>query len=291
MNNGNTLFNFKQFFKQYCVILSVTLFFILATGLFNAQATDPIGSTKESAILVSGKYIYDYTATTLRPGKNWFKYELPVAGKLTISKTADELNEKVNFYFELYMGDDSQPFITKTDAHLLYYEDSFSLTLSIDKVYEPIYIAITVSPQDTNRKLFGINFKYTIPTMKMIVGNPVALIEDREYSMDVAPIIIFNRTMVPVRFVSEAFGLKVEWANKERKVVISGINLEIVMFIENRNIKITNKNGTKYIASDVPPKIINDRTFLPLRTVSEILGANVNWNEKNKQVTIDFSRH
>jgi len=55
----------------------------------------------------------------------------------------------------------------------------------------------------------------------MQIENPMADVNGKEVAMDVAPMIVNNRTMVPLRFVAENFGLKVDWNDHSRKITIN----------------------------------------------------------------------
>lgn len=103
-----------------------------------------------------------------------------------------------------------------------------------------------------------------------------------------------NRTLVPIRIVSEILGGTVGWDDKSRKVTINKTNTKIEMTIGSKNVKVN--NSSKII--DVEPIIYHERTYLPLRFVSENLGAEVGYyDNKNEnslgivnripQVTID----
>lgn len=56
--------------------------------------------------------------------------------------------------------------------------------------------------------------------IKLQIGNKLAYINDNEILLDTEPLIHNNRTLVPIRFIAEAFGCDVEWDNKERQVII-----------------------------------------------------------------------
>jgi len=91
-----------------------------------------------------------------------------------------------------------------------------------------------------------------------------------------------NRTMIPVRFVAENLGCKVDW-NGESKIV----------YIQKNEILIELKIGVleaiaggKVISLDAKAVIKENRTFVPLRFVSEALGANVEWNGNTRTVYI-----
>jgi titin len=126
--------------------------------------------------------------------------------------------------------------------------------------------------------------------VKLVVGNTSYYVNNVKKTMDTAPIIKDSRTLLPIRYVAEAIGAKVTWDNRERKVTITlksttielwiGVNYAKVngafMFIDSTN------------TSVVPIIIEPGRTMLPLRFVSENLGAQVDWNASKKEVTVTY---
>ena len=78
--------------------------------------------------------------------------------------------------------------------------------------------------------------------------------------------------MVPLRFISEALGLKVDWDGANKTITI-GDGLAKLTIDSN----IVNANG-KDIKIDSPAKIKSGRTFVPLRAIAEITGAKVDWD-------------
>lgn len=65
--------------------------------------------------------------------------------------------------------------------------------------------------------------KIEVEDMKKIIlkiGSKVAIVDGKEVEMDVAPLILENRTFVPVRFVSEVLGCTINWNEKDREVTI-----------------------------------------------------------------------
>jgi len=57
-------------------------------------------------------------------------------------------------------------------------------------------------------------------TIVLRIGEKIAYVNDKEIKMDAAPVIKQGRTMVPLRFIAESFGLKVEWKQRERTVAL-----------------------------------------------------------------------
>ncbi|MDD2401850.1 MAG: stalk domain-containing protein [Clostridia bacterium] len=96
----------------------------------------------------------------------------------------------------------------------------------------------------------------------------------REY-LDVATMLINNRTMVPLRFIAESFQADVSWNDEERLVEIKQSDRIIQLFVDKT-----------MLGLDTPPVIINGRTLVPVRYVSESLGARVTWLSDSKEVKI-----
>lgn len=93
-----------------------------------------------------------------------------------------------------------------------------------------------------------------------------------------------NRTMVPVRFVSESLGAKVSWDNTNRMVILERENTIIKLKIgENK----ADVNG-KTIVFDTKAVLQNNRTIVPVRFISEAFGAKVDWNQETKTVEIQY---
>ena len=90
--------------------------------------------------------------------------------------------------------------------------------------------------------------------------------------------------MVPVRAIFEAMGLTLDWNDTTKTATATKEGLVIVMSIDN---KVTYVNGEAHVL-DVPPQIIGGRTLVPVRFVSESMGAKVTWDDVNKNVIISY---
>lgn len=105
--------------------------------------------------------------------------------------------------------------------------------------------------------------------------------------MDVSPTIIENRTMLPIRYAATPLGADVAWDNETRKVTVSLGETKMELWIGQSNAAVNGK--TIPIDPDninVKPLIINGRTMLPLRFVTETLGCEVQWDQVSRKVTI-----
>ncbi|MFD1358996.1 stalk domain-containing protein [Fictibacillus halophilus] len=96
------------------------------------------------------------------------------------------------------------------------------------------------------------------------------------------PVIINGRTLVHVRGVFDDLGAEVSWDNKTRSVIIKKDTDVIKLFIDSNKVY---KNG-KLLQIDVSAKIINDRTMIPLRFISESIGATVEWEPVTRNAFI-----
>ena len=105
---------------------------------------------------------------------------------------------------------------------------------------------------------------------------------------DVPPQIIKGRTMVPMRKVFEALGARIEWIAEMQLVIATYKTTVISMRINADNFTVTDvlngENATKNL--DVPAQIIDGRTLIPLRAVSEALGKTVEWDGSTRTAII-----
>ncbi|MDO8686140.1 MAG: N-acetylmuramoyl-L-alanine amidase family protein [Clostridiales bacterium] len=112
---------------------------------------------------------------------------------------------------------------------------------------------------------------------------PILLINGTKLQSDVPPVIINSRTLVPARAVFEKLGAVVTWDSKKRKVLVELGEKSVLLTIDD-DIAFVNDQEVKL---DVPAKIINGRTMIPLRFVGEQLNLAVGWNGITRTVTID----
>lgn len=107
-------------------------------------------------------------------------------------------------------------------------------------------------------------------------------LNDKALSFDVLPQIINERTMVPLRAIFEALGASVDW-NQETKTIISTKGNTTIKLTINSNIMYVNDNP---ITLDTPACVIDDRTLVPVRAISEAFDCYVSWNGEQQTVLI-----
>ena len=113
------------------------------------------------------------------------------------------------------------------------------------------------------------------PTIKVVLdGNYI--------QFDVQPQLINDRTMVPVRAIFEALDATVDWDDTTRTVTSTKGDTKISLSIDDNTLY---KNEDT-ITLDVPAKLIDKRTLVPVRAISEAYGCYVDWNEGTNTVVI-----
>jgi len=107
---------------------------------------------------------------------------------------------------------------------------------------------------------------------------------------DQHPVIVNNRTLVPLRAVMEALGFVVEWNSQTQTATLVNPKYEVVVQI-GRYDMLVNNNA---VPLDVPAQIMGGRTMVPLRAISEATGMEVIWEGFNNiahiltPITIDY---
>ena len=180
--------------------------------------------------------------------------------------------------------------------------DTVTITVKPDKGYELDELIITDKDGDEISYKSKGNDKYTftMPKSKVTVKATFVLEKDEDKTIvltlgstmatvfgntvinDVAPVARNNRTMLPIRFIAEALGARVDWDQALQKVTIVRDTLVIEIFL---NSDMAYVNGQP-VQLDSPAFAQNNRTYLPLRFVAENLGAEVLWDAATQTVTI-----
>lgn len=110
------------------------------------------------------------------------------------------------------------------------------------------------------------------------------VVNGKQVAFDQKPVIENSRTLVPMRAIFEALGAEVTWDNDTRSVLaVSESGTKITLMIDSKNMLV---NGKDMVVLDVPAKIMGSRTMVPLRAISEAFNCKVEWDGKNRLVTI-----
>ncbi len=125
-----------------------------------------------------------------------------------------------------------------------------------------------------------------LPTAAIAADDEIKVLLDGErIEFDVQPIIENDCTLVPIRAIAEKLGAEVVWKSpnvfmiKEKEIVMLSIgskNMAIDVFAA--------------VSLDTPPIIVNNRTLVPLRAISEAFGSDVQWDGEMRTVSIISNR-
>lgn len=137
----------------------------------------------------------------------------------------------------------------------------------------------------TLKAIYKIDFNYNfreepIPEEPEEPEEPPITVKlnDREMIFDQPPIIEEGRTLVPLRTIAEALCLNVQWQEETQTILLSkeNDNTEITLTIDSTEVK----KNEETITLEVPAKIVNGRTLVPLRFIAECFNVSVGWNEE-----------
>jgi rhodanese-related sulfurtransferase len=123
-------------------------------------------------------------------------------------------------------------------------------------------------------------------TLEMHTTNADAMVNGEEITLDTPPLVIQGRTMVPFRWIGEQLGAKVAFSMSEETRKVDTVSYQIgkqtiTLCIGSTDATSTIDRETMPCKLDVAPFIKDGRTLVPLRFVSEILGADVSWTPPN----------
>lgn len=110
-------------------------------------------------------------------------------------------------------------------------------------------------------------------------------LDGRSLTLDPAARIIDGRTLVPLRQVFETMGAVVVWDGAARTVQATRPGRHVRFAVEG-SVACLDTACTQAVLLDVPARIIDDRTFVPLRFLATALGAAVHWDAERRTVVI-----
>ncbi|MCI5605633.1 MAG: copper amine oxidase N-terminal domain-containing protein [Clostridia bacterium] len=123
-----------------------------------------------------------------------------------------------------------------------------------------------------------------LPQLSVPVTEVTVTVDGQDVKFkDQDPVIIEGRTLVPVRGVFEALGAEVEWIGETRQVLVKSPDTEVQLTLDSNQYFVNGE--AKYL--DVPASLINDRTMVPVRAISESLGCSVEWDGNTNTVIIN----
>jgi hypothetical protein len=118
--------------------------------------------------------------------------------------------------------------------------------------------------------------------VKVFVNGSQVRFPDEQPYMDSSK----GRVYIPVRFVSEALGADVEWQQEQQNILINKDKMMILLHSGSRDVYVDGR----FYTLDAPLSMVNGRNMIPLRFVSEALGAAVEWTADSSGGHVDITK-
>ncbi|HPJ12060.1 MAG TPA: stalk domain-containing protein [Caldisericia bacterium] len=165
-------------------------------------------------------------------------------------------------------------------------DGTFTTPLGVPVGISTLFFQAIATDQTVQEKKIEVNCISESYTIKMQIQNPNVTVNDLPWpwALEAPPILESQRTFVPLRFISEIVGGSVLWDSEEKRIQVLYKQNEVVLWIGKREILV---NGKKE-KIDAPPFILNGRTLVPLRFVTEPLGAKIEWKAETRTILLSF---
>ena len=122
------------------------------------------------------------------------------------------------------------------------------------------------------------------PGQAAAAGEITLVINGALTKTDVPPMLVNGHTLVPLRVVSANLGAQVDWDQASQVATVTSGSLSIVIKVGDAQARV----GDRTVTLAAPARLVSNRTMVPIRFVSESLGASVFWDQAKRQVTVDY---
>ncbi len=163
---------------------------------------------------------------------------------------------------------------THYDDKYVYFNDPAFLSGGTDLKFQNTYNG------KNGYKLSDIKF---IQALKVEEKNISVFIDYMWMDFDAQPKLINGRVLVPMRAIFEYLGANVEWFSDTQTVRATKDNSVMEIAIGNKNLY----KDFEQIPLDVPAELIDGKTYVPVRAISEAFGYTVNWDSYSDSVHIN----
>lgn len=120
-------------------------------------------------------------------------------------------------------------------------------------------------------------------TIQLTIDSPHAVVNGTEFVLEKAPFIVNEgTTLVPVRFVTEALGARVEWDGSEQKVTLRHSDLAVELWID-KKAALVNK---KPMELEAAPTLLDGVTLVPLRFVVESFDQQIEYEAATRTIRL-----
>ncbi len=175
----------------------------------------------------------------------------------------------------LYLSNDDIYFIKIKSARE---EQSFSFRT----IYEKDENLVIVLNHNSKSIYFSVPKQQVYAELEAQKEAPYVKVADEILGFETPPVTESDRTLVPMRFLFEKLGAEVSWDQETETATAQKANTVLSFSIDQNSAVV---NGQP-VTMDVPARLVNDKTMVPLRFLSENLGYTVEWDEATRMATI-----
>ena len=120
--------------------------------------------------------------------------------------------------------------------------------------------------------------------IRIPINSKIVFVSGQEITLDSPPAYIDENmtTMVPLRFISDIIGAKVEWIPETKEIKVSQENKEIKLQINNY-VALVNLKEFQLVS---PPQVKDERAFVPLKFIAQNLDFNSEWIPETKTIIL-----
>lgn len=108
------------------------------------------------------------------------------------------------------------------------------------------------------------------------------VIDGEKQTFQQAPVMVEGRVLVPLQGIFEKLGATVEWDQHAKTVKVVKSGSTIVLKMDSKVMTV----NMKQMDLDVAAKLHNSHAMVPVRMISDALGAKITWDQKTRTVTI-----
>ena len=189
-----------------------------------------------------------------------------------------ELDDRDLYMDKLYLSNDNIYFVPielpdeVSNTHVRRFSSAYEVDNNIIISFDPDYLKVPT--------------KDIYSEITQIEEAPYVLLNDKILGFSQPPVMESDRILVPMRFLFEQMGANVDWNNDTQSAIATiseaGQERKVEFSIDNTTALVNGQPET----TDVPARLINDQTFVPLRFLSENLGYNVEWDDGARTAVI-----
>lgn len=130
--------------------------------------------------------------------------------------------------------------------------------------------------------------------VKLQIDNPMmnvcGVVKEVDEGRGTVPMLDNGHTLVPIRAIIEAFGGYVGWEEETSSVYVELRGKSAKVTVDSPDAVLYKDGGEEVVTLSAAPKIVNGRTMLPLRFISESVGLTVDWNGDERVITITLPK-